>query len=45
MVVKKVNEQTWFETSTATIPWQWCQKACWYLSMHIEKSVSTQIPM
>ena len=26
---KKDTQTTWFETSTATVPRQRCQKACW----------------
>ena len=26
---KKDIQMTWFETSTATVPQQWRQKACW----------------
>jgi hypothetical protein len=47
VVVKKVNRQIWFETSTATVPWKRHQKACWYLLTHTEKirkRMDTDVP-
>jgi hypothetical protein len=29
VVKRKIKGQTWLETSIATFPQQWCQKACW----------------
>ena len=42
---KRINGRTWFLTSTATVPRQRRQKACWYLLTQTEKSASARIPM
>jgi len=42
---KKDTRTTWFKTSTATVPRQRRQKACWVFYAQTEKSASTQIPM
>jgi len=43
--IKKDTPMTWFDSRTATVPWQWCQKACWYLLTQTDKFVSTRIPL
>ena len=43
--MKKDMRMTWFDSRTATVPWQWHQKACWYLLTQTDKSVSTRIPL
>ena len=46
---RKENEKdtrtTESEDNVATIPRQWCQKACWYFATSRIKSVSTRIPL
>ena len=42
---KKDTRTAWFETSTATVPRQRRQKACWVFKKQTEKSASAWIPM
>ena len=41
----RTHGRTWFETSTAVVPWQRRQKTCWHLLTQTDKSASAWIPL